>query len=356
MFNLNSIKMNFLSGGVEEASYRQIREKMHESNRRTLLIFSYVAGGAFFVLLAASFLVSAVGTYRTVYVIGFLLSALIWAIAQYPGKKSRTAVIADMYVFDFLLLSVGIAMGTVLGPDELAATFIALLLAVPQLFTDRPWRMHVLTLVSVILFIGMVLRFKNPVTVSSDIINAVMFGILSIALSTFSIINRIRRYALEYEISYLAENDQLTGLKNRYCYQKYLGETDILKSKSIYCVYIDANGLHELNDAQGHEAGDRMLQFIATVMQNLFGKDCTYRIGGDEFVALGEDKTTAEVERLVSEMKTSLDTAGYHVAAGIGRREKVEIDIGTLIRNAEEMMYKDKELYYKKTGNSRQSR
>ena len=29
------------------------------------------------------------------------------------------------------------------------------------------------------------------------------------------------------------------------------------------CVYIDANGLHELNNERGHEAGDLMLRFVA---------------------------------------------------------------------------------------------
>ena len=50
------------------------------------------------------------------------------------------------------------------------------------------------------------------------------------------------------------------------------------------CVYIDANGLHELNNERGHEAGDLMLRFVADSLMEQFPKGSLYRVGGDEFV------------------------------------------------------------------------
>ena len=52
------------------------------------------------------------------------------------------------------------------------------------------------------------------------------------------------------------------------------------------CVYIDANGLHELNNERGHEAGDLMLRFGAESLMEQFPKGSLYRVGGDEFVVL----------------------------------------------------------------------
>ena len=40
------------------------------------------------------------------------------------------------------------------------------------------------------------------------------------------------------------------------------------------CVYIDANGLHELNNERGHEAGDLMLRFVAESLIVLAETDC----------------------------------------------------------------------------------
>ena len=50
------------------------------------------------------------------------------------------------------------------------------------------------------------------------------------------------------------------------------------------CVYIDANGLHELNNERGHEAGDLMLRFVAESLMEQFPKGSLCRVGGDEFV------------------------------------------------------------------------
>ena len=46
------------------------------------------------------------------------------------------------------------------------------------------------------------------------------------------------------------------------------------------CVYIDANGLHELNNERGHEAGDLMLRFVAESLMEQFPKGSLCRVGG----------------------------------------------------------------------------
>ena len=353
MISLSKAKESIFSGGIEEAAYLKVQDKIQESNRSTVIIFSVVAILAFAALVVASCLVASLSNFKVIYVSGLLLSVIIWAIAKYFGEKNFAAMTADVYLFSFMLIAVGIALGTVMSPKEIAATYIALLLAVPQVFIDRPWRMYLLIVASVILFIVMTLNFKDPSTISSDVTNAVVFGIVSIALCNYSIDNRVKKYFLEYQIRFLAENDQLTGLKNRYSYQQYIDNSNVLKSRSIYCIYVDVNGLHELNNTEGHEAGDKMLQFVASVMQNLFGRDNTYRIGGDEFVAIGVDKSLDEVLSLVQQMKAAVESAGYHIAAGIGIEEKKIIAVDSIIKDAEQEMYKDKAEFYKAAGRSR---
>ena len=350
---MSTLKETVLSGGIEEAAYLRIRDKIRDNNRRTVIMFSAIAIAAFFVLTVASMLAETLSPYRSVYVIGFVLSIIIWSIAKYKGADNVSVMTFDVYLFALMLMAVGIALGTFMSPNEIAATYIALLLAVPQVFTDRPWRMYLLIAVSIITFIVMALLFKDPTTLSSDITNAIIFGAVSVLLCTFSMKTRIARYHLEDQIRFLAENDQLTGLKNRYSYQQYLDNSTVLKSSSIYCIYVDVNGLHELNNSKGHEAGDRMLQYVASVMQHLFGAENTYRIGGDEFVALGVDKSLDEIKELVEAMKHAVESAGYHIAAGIGLQEKKEIEVNSIIKDAEKEMYKDKAEYYRLSGKDR---
>ena len=353
MNSFDGIKETILSGGIEEGAYKQIRDKIQKSNRTTVLIFSTVAVIAFTALLIVSIFVKTLAPYRAIYAPGLAVSVIVWILAKYEGDKHPAAMTADVYLFAFMLLSVGIVIGTVMSTNEISAVYIALLLAVPQVFTDRPWRMYLLIIVSVVMFIVMTILFKNPATRSSDITNAVLFGIISIALCTYTNRNTIKKFYYEYQIRFLAENDQLTGLKNRYSYQQRLDNTDMLRTDSIYCIYVDVNGLHELNNTRGHEAGDKMLQYVASVMQNLFGKENTYRIGGDEFVALGVGKSREETEELVAKMKSAVETAGYHIAAGIGIRQKKEIEVNSIIKDAEKEMYKDKAEFYRQSGNDR---
>lgn len=61
-----------------------------------------------------------------------------------------------------------------------------------------------------------------------------------------------------------------------------------VRKKRLACIYIDANGLHEINNARGHLAGDQMLRFIADTLKVSFGEEALYRIGGDEFVVFSE--------------------------------------------------------------------
>ncbi len=59
---------------------------------------------------------------------------------------------------------------------------------------------------------------------------------------------------------------------------------------------IDLNGLKNVNDNKGHEAGDKMICNAAQYIKNVFGSSGrVFRIGGDEFIVFTEtDKAGAE--------------------------------------------------------------
>ena len=43
------------------------------------------------------------------------------------------------------------------------------------------------------------------------------------------------------------------------------------------------NGLKQVNDTQGHEAGDKYICDTADILKECFGEEYVYRLGGDEF-------------------------------------------------------------------------
>ena len=147
-----------------------------------------------------------------------------------------------------------------------------------------------------------------------------------------------------------ANIDVLTGLQNRNEYEAYCQKIQN-HTKDLVCIYLDANGLHEINNTKGHLAGDQMLRYIADTLKVQFGENEVYRIGGDEFVVFQQKKTQQEIERALQHVHEEIERNTYHVSSGfcIGTQESLLKDI---IKTAEVRMYEEKRKYYEKIGQS----
>lgn len=151
------------------------------------------------------------------------------------------------------------------------------------------------------------------------------------------------------------EKDVLTGLYNRNRYEADIPGLGRGFWKSLICIYMDADGLHELNNARGHEAGDRMLKSVAEQLKSRFGTKYSYRVGGDEFVVFVPEQEEKSVLRLCGEMAELLEKEGYHISYGAEYRKDVS-SMGDMIKSAEKKMYKMKREYYEQGPHDRRKR
>ena len=150
--------------------------------------------------------------------------------------------------------------------------------------------------------------------------------------------------------------DALTSLFNRLKFKEdveELAEKD--DSQNLSCLYIDVNGLHELNNLLGHQKGDDMLCCVADTLKKYFPDDRVYRIGGDEFVALSTKLSRSDVELAVDKVRHDLRRDNYEISVGIetgacGR------NVEKIVEAAEIEMRNDKENYYKHNGDRRRKR
>ncbi len=145
-----------------------------------------------------------------------------------------------------------------------------------------------------------------------------------------------------------ANIDVLTGLQNRNRYEK-LCKALKGKEKDITCIYIDANGLHDINNTKGHLAGDQMLRFIADTLKVAFGDEMLYRIGGDEFVIFLKEKNIGSIKDKLSNIRETLQKNDYYASVGVCTVEDNMI-LDEAIKTAEKLMYEDKKKYYEKIG------
>lgn len=175
-------------------------------------------------------------------------------------------------------------------------------------------------------------------------------------LVLFWIITSMKRHTdMNETLRHIANHDSLTGLRNRNSYHVGLDALCGAPHDSLSCVYMDANGLHEINNNFGHEAGDRMLKAVADAMRLEFPEGKLYRIGGDEFVVLCCDQTEQSVARRTEQLRQRLRTQGYEISAGVAQQTR-DYHAGRLIGDAEAAMQQDKRRFYQGLGNDRRMR
>lgn len=146
------------------------------------------------------------------------------------------------------------------------------------------------------------------------------------------------------ELTRISYTDLLTSLHNRNKFMEDLAAYALNPPSKIGTVYLDLNGLKQINDTQSHEAGDRFLQQAAAALKKHF-PDSSYRIGGDEFVIVcpnvEKDRFCEEIAKLRSSLEQN------HVSSAIGTCWQANAsDINAVLRQAEKRMYQNKESFY----------
>lgn len=153
------------------------------------------------------------------------------------------------------------------------------------------------------------------------------------------------RKQVEEKIRYLGYHDQLTGLYNRYYYE--ISKEELKDISQISVIMTDVNGLKLVNDTYGHETGDQLLKEYARLLKQSFKqRDLFFRWGGDEFIVIlkntGEAKSWELCNRLIRHCgKTFIKDIPLSVSVGVSSKFK-GVDVEKAIREAEDMMYKNK--------------
>ena len=153
-----------------------------------------------------------------------------------------------------------------------------------------------------------------------------------------------RRGTEEKLISY-SYYDQMTGVGNR----RAIGEFEIEKldtAKPYGFVMCDINGLKRVNDNEGHEAGDAMIKDVADALREAFGKQFSFRMGGDEFAAYKICDEEVEFMAAVEALRNGIADRGRSASIGYIFVNDPLADLNEIKKKADMMMYEDKSRYY----------
>jgi diguanylate cyclase (GGDEF)-like protein len=156
-------------------------------------------------------------------------------------------------------------------------------------------------------------------------------------------------------VEYLAYHDGLTGLPNRSMFGKLLGQSigeAHRYERRLAVAFLDLDRFKQINDTLGHEAGDQLLQEVATRLKGCVRKsDAVARLGGDEFVVLlpqldDESHAALVARKILAAVAKPFTLMGqeFRVTASIGISTYPQdgLDEQTLTKNADIAMYQAK--------------
>ncbi len=143
-----------------------------------------------------------------------------------------------------------------------------------------------------------------------------------------------------------AHTDELTGLPNRRGWAAVLAAEQSRYAAGMdgpSVLVIDLDRLKEINDVQGHVAGDEYIQLAgATLAAACRDGDVVARLGGDEFGVLVDGAGEQAAEPLVGRIREALDAAGVAASIGAAHHEGDGGLVGTWWR-ADRAMYAEKQ-------------
>lgn len=135
----------------------------------------------------------------------------------------------------------------------------------------------------------------------------------------------------------MATTDRLTGVASRHAYDILMDQAirDARRFKQpLSAVMVDVDHFKQINDSQGHPAGDRVLVGIANAIRvSLRSSDIICRWGGDEFLVALRNCDIVNAERLAQTIRQTVEGASFGLD---GRSLQATVSVGIALLEPDE--------------------
>ncbi len=165
-------------------------------------------------------------------------------------------------------------------------------------------------------------------------------------------VKRDQEYAYNLSIARNEANtDVLTGVKNKHAYVDMEAQLDkLIEEESVQdfaLVVFDLNGLKDINDNLGHQAGDEFIRRGCALVCSIFRHSPVFRIGGDEFVVIAQGNDYKNINKLMELLRENNErnkqTGSVVIAGGMARFQN-DTSVAAVFERADAEMYQNKKL------------
>ncbi|MBQ3790726.1 MAG: GGDEF domain-containing protein [Lachnospiraceae bacterium] len=154
----------------------------------------------------------------------------------------------------------------------------------------------------------------------------------------------------------LANRDALTGIRNKTAYDNEIKRLEWRRQEGFSefgIGMIDLNFLKRINDTYGHEQGNMAIRKLCRLTCTVFEHSPVFRIGGDEFAVILENRDYRNVDLLIQDFNDSLEEMAADVNLEIWERisasigyamydETIDKSVDDVFRRADHAMYERK--------------
>ena len=260
---------------------------------------------------------------ETIFLSGvFLCGAPIFKTSEHDAKKCVTLT---CYLWMGVIFCLDAFFEAAFMPDHPGFIFMTLMMILPPIIIDAPWRMGAFVLSTSCLYL-----LFSAVLGSSEIFMDNLIRILFVDSAVLVANYRTTHIQLQSfmhsnSVADSAVHDGLTGILNRKGGDEAI--RDALKMGwSGAFILMDVDNFKHVNDDFGHAKGDEVLRNVAMVLKNSFrSSDVVMRMGGDEFIiyAMGIESEKT-VENKLNTLRDSLHgiyldpSTGEHITCSMG--------------------------------------
>ena len=148
------------------------------------------------------------------------------------------------------------------------------------------------------------------------------------------------------QLTKLSSIDPLTGLYNRNKFNQYISEISESPDAPTGLIFLDINGLKQVNDQEGHLAGDGLIERASNALTSALGYEYIFRVGGDEFVVIYRNIDRNQIKDNISKIHKKAEENNVSFAIGYSLTNKSK-DIEKILKEADVNMYNDKRKFYR---------